>query len=73
MASLRERAATMWLRNISSGWHASGEGSIDAAAMEKEGIGAVHGRGARAGVPWTGMLGWGRPAPGKLGLGHGRG
>jgi hypothetical protein len=27
----------MWLRNISSGWHASSEGSSDAAAMEKEG------------------------------------
>jgi hypothetical protein len=23
------------------------------------------------GAPWTGTLGWGRPAPGKLGLGHG--
>jgi hypothetical protein len=33
--------------NVSSGWHASGEGSSEAAAMEKEGVGAVLGRGAR--------------------------
>jgi hypothetical protein len=35
--------------------------------------GAGGGRGRFAGAPWTGTLGWGRPAPGKLGLGHGRG
>lgn len=39
----------MWLRNISSGWHASGEGSIDAAAMEKEGVGAVLGKESQKG------------------------
>jgi hypothetical protein len=39
----------MWLHNISSGWHASGEGSIDAAAMEKEGAGVVLGKESQQG------------------------
>jgi hypothetical protein len=44
-----QRAATMWLRNTSSRWHASGERSTDAAAMEKEGVGAVLGKESQQG------------------------
>jgi hypothetical protein len=44
-----QRAATMWLRNTSSRWHASGEGSTDAAAMENEGVGAVLGKESKQG------------------------
>jgi hypothetical protein len=39
----------MWLRNTSSGWYASGEGSTDAAAMEKEGVGPVLGKESQQG------------------------
>jgi hypothetical protein len=48
------------------------KGAREGAVLEGD-KGVVLGRGARAGAPWTGTLGWGRPIPGKLGLGHGRG